>query len=80
LKFEDGIEMINKWRASRVGPDLVKEHTLKAMKEAGTFPITEELINVPPNFSLYIDSFMHMCYNDTVIETWANQKEGLPAP
>ena len=50
------------------------------MKAAGKFPITERLLNKPPNYTLTMDSILRKAYNEEIAKFWAHYRSELNAP
>jgi hypothetical protein len=62
------------------GPNLVNEYTIRIMKEAGKFPITESLMNLKPNYEMRLDSFMQKTWDQKECTAWAAYEFHLKCP
>ena len=62
------------------GPILNDLATIEKMKKAKRFPVPENLLHLPSDFDLNIDSIMHAAYNSDEMDQWADYKMKCDAP
>jgi hypothetical protein len=80
LKFEDGLEVRQKFKDKMSGSNLIEEFTVIEMKKAARWPISEALLNRPDVYVLAVDSLMNEIYTPENVKYWADYKGELAAP
>ena len=80
MKFEDGLEVRQKFKDKMKGANLIEEFTIKEMKKGARWPISEVLLSRPNVYVLAVDSLMNEIYTPENVKYWGDYKEELRAP
>ena len=80
-KYQDSAALWNPLK-EQSEPTLINIKTIDKMKKAKRYPVPEELIHMPYNFKLVIDSIMQKAYNesDNDYNSQASKGPDVPAP
>ena len=79
MKYDD-VRLLKNPLKDNKGPSLKEIELIKKMEMFRRYPIPEQLIHVPEDFELMLDSLMHKAYDDQEIDFWANKLPDTAVP
>lgn len=79
MKYDDSMQLLNPLRA-RKGYTDKQMFTVREMQSAHRFPMPDPIVNVPEDFTLYIDSLMINGYSPEELDEWCGKPQRLRQP